>query len=78
MLSGSSFRLAFVLSISLILFGFPLIFFHLAEASLYDLPWFYTLVSVVVKNITKCFLFIIIHIFSTHFAIDLFYLHLKE
>ena len=80
MLSGSSFRLAFVLSInSLILFGFPLTFFHLAEASLYDLPWFYTLVSAVLKNITKCLLFIIIHIFSTHFAINLFYLHnLKE
>ena len=27
------------------------------------------------KNITKCLLFIIIHIFSTHFAISLFYLH---
>ena len=26
------------------------------------------------KNITKCFLFIIIHFFSTHFAINLFYL----
>ena len=26
------------------------------------------------KNITKCLLFIIIHIFSTHFAINLFYL----
>ena len=25
------------------------------------------------KNITKCLLFIIIHIFSTHFAINLFY-----
>ena len=27
------------------------------------------------KNVTKCLLFIIIHIFSTHFAINLFYLH---
>ena len=27
------------------------------------------------KNITKCLLFIIIHIFSTHFEINLFYLH---
>ena len=27
------------------------------------------------KNIAKCFLFIIIHIFSTHFGINLFYLH---
>ena len=28
------------------------------------------------KNITECFLFIIIQILSTHFAIDLFYLHI--
>ena len=27
------------------------------------------------RNVTKCFLFIIIHIFSTHFGINLFYLH---
>ena len=27
------------------------------------------------KNIAKCLLFIIIHIFSTPFAINLFYLH---
>ena len=27
------------------------------------------------KNSSKCLLFIIIHIFSTHFAINLFYLH---
>ena len=27
------------------------------------------------KNITKCLLFTSIHIFSTHFAINLFYLH---
>ena len=71
MLSGSSFRLAFVLRMnSLILFAFPLTSFHLAEASLSDLSWFYTLVFVVVNNITKCLLFIIIHIFSTHFAIN--------
>ena len=38
MLSGPSFRSAFALSIiSLILSGFPLISFHLAEASLTDL-----------------------------------------
>ena len=28
------------------------------------------------KNITKCFLFIIIHIFSMHFGINLFYFHI--
>ena len=28
------------------------------------------------KNITKCFLFIIVQIFSTHFAVNLFYLHI--
>ena len=30
------------------------------------------------KIITKCFLCIIIHIFSTQFAINLFYLHILE
>ena len=30
------------------------------------------------NNITKCFLFIIIRIFSTHFAINLFYLHVLK
>ena len=66
MLSGPFFRSAFVFRInSLILFDFPLTSFHLVEASLSDFTWFYTLVFVVVKNITKCLSFIIIHIFST-------------
>ena len=73
MLSGPSFRSVFVFSInSLILFGFPLTSFHLAEVSLSAFLWLCTLVCVVVQNITKCFLFIIISdIFSTHFKINL-------
>ena len=51
MLSGPSFRSAFVFSInSLILSGFPLISFHLAEASLSAFSWLYTLVCAVVQN----------------------------
>ena len=69
MLSGPSFRLPFVFSInSLILSGFSLTFFHLAESSLSAFSCFS-------KNIMKCLLFIIIHIFSTHFVISLFHLH---
>ena len=78
MLSGPSFRSAFVFSISpLILSDFPLTSFHLAEASLlYLLLRGFILLRVQLsKNIKKCLLFIIIHIFSTHFAINLFYLH---
>ena len=79
MLSGPSFRSAFVLSInSLILSGFPLTSFHLVETSLSAFSWLYTLVLVCVqlsKNITKYHLFIIIHIFNTYFAVNLFYLH---
>ena len=30
------------------------------------------------KSISKCFLFIIIHVFSSHFAISLFYLHILK
>ena len=58
---------------SLILSGFPLTSFYLAEASLSAFPWHYTLVCKLSKNITKCLLFMIIHIFSTHFSINLFY-----
>ena len=51
MLSGPSFRSAFVFSInSLILSGFPLTSFHLAEASLSVFAWFYTLVCAVVEK----------------------------
>ena len=51
MLSGPSFRLAFVFRIkSLILFDFPLTSFHLVEASLSDFTWFYTLVCTVVEK----------------------------
>ena len=51
MLSGPSFRSAFVFSInSLILSGFPLTSFHLAEASLSVFSWLYTLVCAVVQK----------------------------
>ena len=91
--------------------GFPLTFFHLAEANLvprvilkYYKPLFPFPLTVercagvkvelkphcllfrgfiflclqLSKNITKCFLVIIVHIFSTHFAINLFYLHILK
>ena len=51
MLSGPSFRSAFVFSInSLILSGFSLTSFHLAEASLSVFLWLYTLVCAVVQK----------------------------
>ena len=51
MLSSLFFRLAFVFSInSLILPGFPLTSFHLAEASLSAFSWLYTLVCAVVQK----------------------------
>ena len=61
-LSGPSFRSAFVFSINpLILSGFPLTSFHLAEA----FSWLYTLeCAIVQKYHAKCILFIIIHIFN--------------
>ena len=44
-------RSAFVFSInSLILSGFPVTSFYLAEASLFSLSWFYTLVCAVVQK----------------------------
>ena len=76
MLSGTSFRSAFVFSInSLILPGFPLTCFHLAEPHYLLFRGFILWIVQLSKNITKFLLFIIIHIFSTHFAINLFYLH---
>ena len=51
MLSGPYFSSAFTFSInSLILSGFPLTSFHLAEASLSAFSWLYTLVCVVVQK----------------------------
>ena len=77
MLSGPSFRLAFVSFFinSLILSDFPLTSFHLTEASLIYLLLrdFIVLCVQLSKDIKKCLLFVIIHIFSTHFAINLFY-----
>ena len=65
MLSDPSFESVFIFSInSLILFGFPLTSFNLAEASLSAFSWLYTLVCALVQNITNI-------IFSTRFAIKL-------
>ena len=51
MLSSPSFRSAFVFSIdSLILSGFPLNSFYLAEASLSAFLWLYTVVCAVAQN----------------------------
>ena len=51
MSSGSSFRSAFVFSInSLILSGFPLTSFHLAEASLSAFSWLYSLVCAAIQK----------------------------
>ena len=73
---GSFLQVAFVFSFnSLILPGFPLTSFHLAETSLSVFSWLYTVMCVAIQNITKCLLFIIIHIFSIHVAVNLFYLH---
>ena len=64
MLPGPSLRSAFVFNTNpLILFGFPLTSFHLAEASLCAFLWLYTLVCAVVQKYYEM-LFIII---STHF-----------
>ena len=54
MLSGPSFRSAFVFSInSLILSGFPLTYFHLAEPSLSGFSWLYTFVWAVARKILR-------------------------
>ena len=76
MLSGPSFMSAFVFSInSLIFSGFPLTFFHLAEASLSAFSWLYTLVCAVVQKYHEMsFIYNYSH-FSTHFESNLFYLH---
>ena len=51
MFSSPSFRSALFFSIStLILSGFPLASFHLAEASLFTFSWLYTLVYAVVQK----------------------------
>ena len=47
--------------------------FHLAETSLSDFLWLYALVCAVVQKYHEM-TFICIHIFSTHFAINLFHL----
>ena len=76
MLSGPSFRSTFVFSInSLILYDFPLTSFHLAETSLSSSSWLYILVCAVVQKYHEIsFIYNYSH-FSTHFAINLFYLH---
>ena len=81
MLSGPSFRSVFVFSINPLIFsGFPLTSFCLAEVSLLYLllRGFILLCVRLSKNIKKCLLFIIIHVFSTPFAINLFSAQLKN
>ena len=76
MLLGSSFRLTFVFSINpLILSGFFFTSFHLAATSLlYLLLRGLILLCVQLsRNMKKYLLFIIIHVFSTHFAVNLFF-----
>ena len=72
MLSDISFRSAFVSSISsLILPNLWLLFIYLKPHYLL----FHVFILLCEQlNITKCFEFLIVHIFSTHFAINLFYL----
>ena len=76
MILGPSFSWAFVISmISLIFSGFPLTCFHLTEASnLLFCIFSYTIVCAVVREYHEMFLFIIIYLFSTCFAMNLFYL----
>ena len=63
---------------SLILSGFPLTCFHLAEVSLSAFLWLCTIVCAIVQKYHKMsFIYIIIHIFSTQFAINLFLHNLK-
>ena len=79
MLSGPSFRSAFVFSInSLVLSGFPLASFYLAEASLSRFSWIYALVCTVVKKYHEMsFIYNDSH-FSAPFGINLLYLHNLE
>ena len=74
MLSSPSTSSAFACSINLLILpGFPLAPFHVVEASLSAFSWLYTFVCAVVQKLFV--LFIIIHIFSTHFAKNKFHLH---
>ena len=76
MLSSPSFRSAYLFSIKLLIFSdFPLTSFHLDETSFSIFLWLYTLVCAVVQKYHEMSLIYTIHIFSTHFAINLFYLH---
>ena len=79
MLSGPCSRSAFVFNInSLILSGFPLTYFHLAEAGLCTFSWLYALACVVVQKYHEMS-FIYNHSHSwSHFAINLFYLQQLE
>ena len=59
MLSDHFFRSVFVFIInSLILSGFPLPSFHLAETSLSACLWLYTLVCAAVQKYLECFFYI--------------------
>ena len=71
----SFFQVSLCFQYQLINLGFSLPSFHLAEAWRSPFSLLYTLICAVIQNITKCLLFIIIHVFSARFAINLFYLH---
>ena len=79
MSSGPSLRSDFVFNINLlILLGFLLTSFHLTEASLFSFSWFSTLVYAVIQKCHEMsFIYAYTH-FSTHFAINLFYLQQLE
>ena len=61
-------RLLFFNINSLIFRGFPLVSFHLDQATLSAFSWLYTSCVQLSKNITKYILFIIIHIFTLGFT----------
>ena len=69
MLSGPSFSSAFAFSVN------SLTSLQLAEASLSAFSWLYIFVCAVFQKDHKMSFVIIIHIFSTHFAINMFYMH---
>ena len=78
MLSGPSFRSAFIFSInSLILSGFPLTSFHLAEALLSAFLWLYTLVCAKISRhvfYLQLFTFFV-HILQSTCCFFWFFLH---
>ena len=70
MLSGLCFRLSFVFSInSLILSGFLLTSFYLADASLSAFSWFYGLVCANVQKYIQMYIYIYIYLYIHTFLV---------